>query len=130
MPARNRVDEAVAEFRQGLRLQLDSASSPRCSAPLCSRRATWTGPSPSTVTPYAWGRTTPALISTSGSALYVKGDLDGAIAEYREAVRLNPNDPNNHFLLGNALAKKPDLDACIAELRETVRLRPDFAASR
>ena len=32
-----------------------------------------------------------------GNALDHKGDLDGAIAEYREALRLNPKDVVAHY---------------------------------
>ncbi len=38
-----------------------------------------------------------------GAALYEKGDLDGAIGEYREAIRLKPDDADAHFHLGVAL---------------------------
>jgi general secretion pathway protein A len=129
LPARNRVDEAVTEFRQGLRLQLDSAETHRALSAALFEKGDVDGAIAEYRDAIRLGPDDAGDHINIGLALYVKGDLDGAIAEYREAVRLNPNDPNNHFLLGNALAKKPDLDACIAELRETVRLRPDFAAA-
>ena len=61
-----------------------------------------------------------------GNALYKKGDLDGAIAEYREALRLQPNLPTAHGNLAAALAAKGDLDGAIAEFREALRLRPNY----
>ena len=63
--------------------------------------------------------------STSASRSRNKGDLDGAIAEYREALRLNPNDDEAHFNLGVALGKKGDWDGAIAEYREALRLNPN-----
>jgi tetratricopeptide (TPR) repeat protein len=126
LPARNRVDEAVTEFRQGLRLQLYSAETHRALSAALFEKGDVDGAIAEYRDALRLGPDDAGDHINIGLALYVKGDLDGAIAEYREAVRLNPNDPNNHFLLGNALAKKPDLDACIAELRETVRLRPDL----
>ncbi len=62
-----------------------------------------------------------------GNALYEKGDLEGAIAELREAIRLKPDDAKAHYSLGVALRAKGDLDAAIPELREAIRLKPDFA---
>lgn len=60
-----------------------------------------------------------------GTALLNKGDLDGAAHEFREAIRLKPDDPYAHNGLGIALSKKKDWDGAIEEYRETVRLKPD-----
>jgi len=60
-----------------------------------------------------------------GVALYNKGDKDGAIAEFREALRLNPNDYSPHYHLAMALANKEDLTGEISELREALRLNPN-----
>ncbi|MGO9268917.1 MAG: tetratricopeptide repeat protein [Terriglobia bacterium] len=65
----------------------------------------------------------------AGNALYEKGDLDGAAAEYREALRLNPNDDTAHNNLGVALHDKGDLGGAIAEYRMAIRLEPDDADS-
>lgn len=62
-----------------------------------------------------------------GWALANKGDLDGAVAEYREALRLNPDNGNAHYLLGLALGKKGDWDGAMAECREALRLDPNNA---
>jgi Flp pilus assembly protein TadD len=51
-----------------------------------------------------------------------KGDGDGAIAEYCEALRLNPKDELAHEGLGSVYTKKRDWDGAIAEYREMVRL--------
>src|SRR5579863_2391549 len=41
-----------------------------------------------------------------GIELLSRGKLDEAIAQYREAVRLNPKNEDAHFNLGTALAKQ------------------------
>ena len=59
-----------------------------------------------------------------GGLLLQKGDIDGAIAEYREALRQEPNYDSAHLGLCHALDGKGELDAAITECREAVRLGP------
>ena len=53
------------------------------------------------------------------------GDLDGAIAEYRTGLRLNPNDEDAHYNLGLALKNKGNLKEAIAEFRAALFLKPN-----
>jgi tetratricopeptide (TPR) repeat protein len=62
-----------------------------------------------------------------GNLLAELGDLDGAAARYREAVRLKPDVPEAHNNLGVALRRKGDFDAAIAAFQAAVRLKPDAA---
>jgi serine/threonine protein kinase/tetratricopeptide (TPR) repeat protein len=62
-----------------------------------------------------------------GAALADNGDLDGATAEYREAIRLKEDYADARNNLGNVLATRGQLDAAIAEYREAVRLRGEEA---
>ncbi|MBI3783739.1 MAG: tetratricopeptide repeat protein [Deltaproteobacteria bacterium] len=66
-----------------------------------------------------------AAHNDSGSGLAQKGDLDGAIREYRQALSLNPNDAMAHSNLGTALSLKGDVDGAILELRQALRLKPN-----
>ena len=61
-----------------------------------------------------------------GSALKEKGDLDGAIAEYRTAISQRQNFPEAHYDLGIALDAKGDLDGAIAEYRTAIVQRPNL----
>jgi len=63
-----------------------------------------------------------------GMALQAKGDLDRAIVELREGLRVFPNLAPLHDGLGNALADKGDSEGAAAEFREALRLQPDLAA--
>ena len=53
--------------------------------------------------------------------------MDEAIAEYRQAIRIKPDDAEAHSNLGVALQVKGQLDEAIAECREAIRLKPDYA---
>lgn len=60
-----------------------------------------------------------------GRGLHEKGDLEGAIAEYRTAVRLLPDDAASHLRLGLALRDKGDVEGAIVSYRMTLHLRPN-----
>jgi tetratricopeptide (TPR) repeat protein len=49
------------------------------------------------------------------------------MTEYREVIRLQPNDAGGHYGLGNALDGQGKVDEAIAEYREAIRLQPDHA---
>ena len=55
------------------------------------------------------------------------GDVDAAIREYREVLRLKPHYAELHYNLGNALYDRGDRDEAAAEYREALRLKPDYA---
>ncbi len=56
------------------------------------------------------------------TALHEKGDLDGAIAEYREAIRLNPHLAGVRYLAGFYLEAKGEKQAALAAYREASEL--------
>ena len=59
----------------------------------------------------------PCAHNDLGVALKDQGRLDEAIAEYRTALRLNPNLAPAHASLGAALSRQGKLDEAIAEYR-------------
>jgi tetratricopeptide (TPR) repeat protein len=62
-----------------------------------------------------------------GNEFQSSGNRDGAIAEYREAIRHAPNYADAHNNLGFALAAKGDLDGAIAPSSVfTTIIRRDF----
>jgi len=53
-----------------------------------------------------------------------KGNVDAAIAEYREGLRLNPENDSAHYNLGIALGAKGTFGEAISETRAALRLDP------
>ena len=62
-----------------------------------------------------------------GWELNEKGDLDGAVVEYRAALQLNPNAAEAHYNLGLVLKRKGDLDGAVVEYRAALQLNPNDA---
>jgi len=62
-----------------------------------------------------------------GNSRWPVGDWDGAITEYREAIRLKSDYAEAHEALGAALGIRGDEDGDIREEREAIRLKPDYA---
>jgi tetratricopeptide (TPR) repeat protein len=49
------------------------------------------------------------------------------MADYDEAIRLNPKDAHCHNNRGNLWSDKGDLDRAIADYSEAIRIDPSFA---
>lgn len=64
-----------------------------------------------------------------GTAWHAKGDNDRAIADYSEAIRLNPKDVPAYNNRGTALRDKGDLDRAIANYNQAIRLDPNDVAA-
>ncbi|HYV35175.1 MAG TPA: tetratricopeptide repeat-containing glycosyltransferase family protein, partial [Gemmataceae bacterium] len=58
-----------------------------------------------------------------------EGKLDDAIAHYRWALQLLPDDADAHHSLGAALQQRQQLTEAIECYREALRCRPEFAES-
>jgi tetratricopeptide (TPR) repeat protein len=65
----------------------------------------------------------------SGNAYNNKGDYDRAIADYTEALRLDPNLVAAYFNRGDAYRNKGDYDRAIADYTEALRLDPNLASN-
>ena len=51
-------------------------------------------------------------------------EYDKAIADYTEAIRLEPAQPAAYFNRGNARLEKKEYDKAIADYTEAIRLEP------
>jgi tetratricopeptide (TPR) repeat protein len=65
--------------------------------------------------------------TTFGNALFQKGQVDDAIAQYQKAVEINPNYVQAHYNLGLALFQKGQLDEAVAEFQKAVEINPNDA---
>jgi predicted O-linked N-acetylglucosamine transferase (SPINDLY family) len=68
-----------------------------------------------------------AFHSNLGRALKNQGKLDDAVACYRWALNLQPDNPEAHNNLGNVLREQRKLDEAIACYRRALEVKPDFA---
>ena len=79
------------------------------------------------------GRETPhdraVALKNRGDAYADKGDLDRAIADYNEAIRLDPKYAVALKNRGNMYDDKGDLDRAIADYNEAIRLDPQYAVA-
>jgi tetratricopeptide (TPR) repeat protein len=71
-----------------------------------------------------------AAHASLGLALGHKGDLDGEIAEYREALRLDPQAADVHYNLGRALEREGDRQGALEEYRSAYKLNSQFPLFR
>jgi len=63
-----------------------------------------------------------------GNILLQSGRLDTAVAEFRAALRIEPDNPEAHNSLGTALMQSPGgLAGAKAEFDAALRVRPDYA---
>jgi tetratricopeptide (TPR) repeat protein len=86
---------------------------------------------PATPTPVPTPAATPTLSAGEHLDLGIdyaeKGKLNEAIAEYQEAIRLDPNYAKAHYNLGIAYHEQGKLDDAIAEYKEAIRIDPSMA---
>jgi tetratricopeptide (TPR) repeat protein len=55
------------------------------------------------------------------------GDLDGALFDYNQAVKLDPKDARACNNRGNVKFRKGDLNGAMADFNQAIRLNPQFA---
>lgn len=55
------------------------------------------------------------------------GDHDGAIADYTQSIKLNPDYAQSYFNRGLSYVDKQDYDSALADFAQAIKLKPDFA---
>jgi protein O-mannosyl-transferase len=59
-----------------------------------------------------------------GTSLMKKGDLDGAINNFQEALKIEPENINAHVSMGLALGYKRNFDGAITHFRAAIKINP------
>ena len=67
-----------------------------------------------------------ATYGSRGTAKERKGDLDGAMADYNQAIKLNPKNASAYNNRGNAKTKKGDLNGAMADYNQAIKLNPNM----
>ena len=88
--AKGDYDRAIADYNEAIRLDPKYAVAYNNRGIAYTPRATTTAPSPTTARRSGSIRNMPPPTTTAATPYYAKGDYDRAIADYNEAIRLDP----------------------------------------
>ena len=127
-PLVSRIGQAEGEYTvfryQLLRAETALAGGDVDRAVIYGREAVWPN-FPNMNTPVLASYNLPFLKDVLARALWKKGDLDGAVAEYRELTTIDPSSqvrwmisPLYHYRLGRVLEEKGDKAGAAVEYRK------------
>jgi FkbM family methyltransferase len=125
-----KLDEAVAAYRQAIRIKADSAEThSNLGVALYDQ-----GKLDEAVAAYRQAiRIKPDYAMAHcnlGNALKEQGKLDEAVAALRKAIGIMPDYAEAHSNLGNALGEQGKLDEAVAAHRQATGIKPDLAEAR
>jgi tetratricopeptide (TPR) repeat protein len=123
---KGRLDEAVAECQQAIRLEHDFPEAHRCLGNAFQKKGRLDDAIAEFQVVIRLNKDYPDAHNDLGIALVEKGQLDDAIVEFQEAIRLNKDILEAHMNLGNALCEHGRLDDAIAAYEAAIRLKPDL----
>jgi len=127
---RGRLDEAVDQYREALRVKPDYELAHRNLADALLRK----GRTDEAIAHYIEAlRINPNMAAAHfklGNLLVGRGRLEEAIVHFRQTVRLNPTMPEAHNNLGAAILRQGKAEEAIEHFTEALRLKPDFEAAR
>ncbi len=121
-----RVDEAIEQYQEALRLKPNRAESYNNLGLALHRK----GRADDAISQYYQAiRLKPADATVRNNlaiALAGKGQTDEAIGQFQEALRLKPNSAEAHNNLGLALYRKGRNDEAISQYQEALRLKRNY----
>ena len=129
MHGKGQLDEAIAAFREGVRLKPDASAfdwlgfilreKGKMDEAIGDGEAIKLDP-----------RVARAHLGLGAILCNVKKDYDGAIAHFEKAIELDPKNADAHCNLGNARRGKGQLDKAIAAYGEAIKLDPKHTRAR
>lgn len=103
-------DEAIAQYKEALKLNPDFADASNNLASATAQK----------------GQPMDAKAHNNlGTTLRRQGRLDDAIAEYEEALKVDPHYAPAHYNLANALIEKGEINEAIIEYQAALKIKPD-----
>ena len=118
---------AISELTEAIRLDPKArsmADSYRGEDVCTGRRVIWSSPSPTSTLPSASTQNTPQAFNARGMAYTDKGDLDQAIADFKEAIRLAPKIVYPYNNLGYVYQKQGNIDDAVRVFSDAIRIDP------
>ncbi len=104
-------DRAIADYAEAIRLDPKSAKAYYNRGIAYDHKASMTAPSPISMRPSASTRKTRTPIISRGVAYNRKGDYDRAIADYGEAIRLDPQNAHAYTRRATSIPAKAIITA-------------------
>ncbi len=120
--ARSIAERIVAPFRDGVRRESESALAHAWFIESLWLTANRTGAIAAMREATQYFENQPNFYHTLGDMLVVLDDFKGAIAAYRESIRIDPSNADSHRVLAWALGRVGDRTAEILELRKAIRI--------
>ena len=125
---KNDFDHAIADYNEAIRLVPELRGRLLQSRPrLPPQRRSRPCASPITIRRSGSTRRTRPLINNRGIAWFTKGDYDHAIADYSQAIQLDPNLAAAYNNRGDAWRAKGDFVHATADFDRAIKLSPQFA---
>ncbi len=129
--SQRRLDEALAEFRQAQKLAKGAvvpAWSQRVAGVLVLKKQIPEAEKELMKVVKAYPRSIGPLLTMARFYVGLQR-YDEAIGQYQNALKLNPNAAEVHFLLASVYSLKDDTDNAIKSYEAGLRIRPDAAAA-
>jgi tetratricopeptide (TPR) repeat protein len=77
--------------------------------------------------PYVDTKTRDSIVNNLGTTFLKHDQIDAAISQFQEAIRLKPGFAEAHNNLGTALGMRGQTEEAIGQFQEAIRFKPDFA---
>ncbi len=122
-----KLDEAIAQYQQALRLKPDYPDAHNNYANALRAKGLVEEAIHHYRMAIAYNPGYADAYNNLGLALYAQGEFSQAADCYRQAVTLRPNYPQAHNHLGNALKELGDFKQAVEHYRQAIALKPDYA---